>query len=97
MLSSSICPQLCALAIHRGNPQEAIESLRVASGYEQGTNSAMPPMITVYIRGQAYLAAHQGAEAAVGISENSRPSRNRLITDWRAGASGSRPCLRFAG
>jgi tetratricopeptide (TPR) repeat protein len=57
-----------ALAIHRGSPQEAIETLRAASAYEQATAvlsfSAMFPMITVYVRGEAYLAAHNGAGAA---------------------------------
>jgi eukaryotic-like serine/threonine-protein kinase len=56
-----------ALAIHRGNPQKAIETLRVASGYELATSpvlgSATPALITVYIRGQAYLAAGQGDHA----------------------------------
>jgi eukaryotic-like serine/threonine-protein kinase len=58
-----------AMAIHRGNSQEAIEDLRFASGYELATSSvlgaATPALITVYVRGQAYLAAHQGP-AAVG-------------------------------
>jgi eukaryotic-like serine/threonine-protein kinase len=57
-----------ALAIRRGRPQEAIEKLGPASAYEQGwpTNnfSSVFRMTTVYIRGQAYLAAHQGAQAA---------------------------------
>ena len=57
-----------ALALHQGNPQEAIESLRTASPYELGEpgngSGNGTPMMPVYVRGQAYLAAHQGAQAA---------------------------------
>jgi eukaryotic-like serine/threonine-protein kinase len=53
-----------ALALHRGNPQEAIEGLRAASPYELGEPGKGTPMMPVYVRGQAYLALHQGAQAA---------------------------------
>ena len=57
-----------ALAIHRGSPQEALEQLRVASAREQFRStfnfSSTVPMVTVYLRGQAHLAAHEGAQAA---------------------------------
>jgi eukaryotic-like serine/threonine-protein kinase len=58
------------LAIHRGNAQEAIENLRAILSHE-----LMPPvqgmtvMVPVYISGEAYLAAHQGAEAAAEFQE----------------------------
>ncbi len=56
-----------ALALHQGKPEEAIESLRASASYEMAVNevsSVSPAMIPVYIRGEAYLAAHQGAQAA---------------------------------
>ena len=52
------------LAVNRGNASEAIESLKAAIPYEQGLaylGSAFP----IYVRGEAYLAGHQGREAAI--------------------------------
>jgi eukaryotic-like serine/threonine-protein kinase len=56
------------LAINRGDASEAIENLKTSSPYELGvfgsnifTWNALYP---VYVRGEAYLAAHQGSEAA---------------------------------
>ena len=57
-----------AIALHQGKPEEAIESLRAGASYELAVNevsSVAPAMIPVYIRGEAYLSAHQGAQAAV--------------------------------
>jgi len=55
-------------ALHRSKPGEAIEALGAASSRELVpaglTPQALPFMIPVYIRGQAYLAGHQGADAA---------------------------------
>jgi tetratricopeptide (TPR) repeat protein len=56
------------LALNKGNVAEAIESLRAAAPYELGvsTHAPMdwPPMFPVFVRGEAYLAARQGNEAA---------------------------------
>jgi predicted Zn-dependent protease len=55
-----------AIAINRHNASEAIEILHAAEPYELG----LPPqlqvgtMYPVYVRGEAYLAAHRGNEAA---------------------------------
>ncbi|HEY4708538.1 MAG TPA: winged helix-turn-helix domain-containing protein [Candidatus Acidoferrales bacterium] len=50
-----------ALALGQGDPQKAIESLSATSPYDLAYPfQAMP----FYLRGQAYLAAHQGREAA---------------------------------
>jgi len=49
-----------AVALHRESPREAIEALQVASPYELTPDGIIAP----YLRGQAYLAAHQGVEAA---------------------------------
>jgi len=49
------------LAVSKGNASDAFESLRTATPYELGkTTSALYPL---YLRGEAYLAAHQGSEA----------------------------------
>jgi tetratricopeptide (TPR) repeat protein/predicted Ser/Thr protein kinase len=55
------------LAIRKGDPAEALDDLRTAAPYELGksTFSGYPwiAMYPVYVRGQAYLAAHQGSQA----------------------------------
>src|SRR5216683_4026758 len=56
------------LALNKGNVAEAIESLRAAAPYDLGvsTHAPMdwPPMFPVFVRGEVYLAARQGSEAA---------------------------------
>jgi eukaryotic-like serine/threonine-protein kinase len=56
-----------ALAISRGRPQEAVDLLRPAAPYEMGSptvNSLMLNLYPAYLRGLAYLASHDGPEAA---------------------------------
>jgi eukaryotic-like serine/threonine-protein kinase len=56
-----------ARALGQGKPQEAIESLGAAAPYElilPAFGSSFGPLIPAYLRGEAYLAAHKGAEAA---------------------------------
>jgi eukaryotic-like serine/threonine-protein kinase len=58
------------LALNRGEPSKAIEILQVAAPYELGEPRSsligfFGTLYPVYVRGQAYLAAHQGAEAAM--------------------------------
>jgi tetratricopeptide (TPR) repeat protein len=58
------------LAINRRQPSRAIEVLESAAPYELGTPRSnlqgfFGALYPVYVRGQAYLSAHQGAEAAV--------------------------------
>ncbi len=56
------------LAVSRGNVSEAIENLRAAVPYELGQSTASTygwtALYPVFVRGEAYLAAHQGNEAA---------------------------------
>jgi tetratricopeptide (TPR) repeat protein len=57
------------LAVSRGNISEAIESLRTAAPYELGVQSGhavygWTALYPVFVRGEAYLAAHQSNEAA---------------------------------
>jgi serine/threonine protein kinase/Tfp pilus assembly protein PilF len=56
------------LALSNGNTSEALESLRAAAPYELGQTTysiyRCTVMYPVYVRGEAYLAAHQGSEAA---------------------------------
>jgi DNA-binding winged helix-turn-helix (wHTH) protein len=56
------------LSLLRSNAQQALDILTVAAPYELGTPSLSlynwPNLYPVYVRGEAYLAAHQGGEAA---------------------------------
>ena len=56
------------LAVSRGNASDALETLRSALPYELGrttfSNYSWNGLYPVYVRGEAYLAAHQGSEAA---------------------------------
>ncbi len=68
LVQFSYLPTLRAkLALNRGNGAEAIENLRAAAPNEMGvaTSSAFywMAMYPVYVRGEAYLATHQGVEA----------------------------------
>jgi predicted Zn-dependent protease len=57
------------LALNRGNPSEALEMLRAAMPYELGQTTFSGEymwngLYPVYVRGEAYLAAHQASQAA---------------------------------
>ncbi len=57
------------LAVSKGNALETIESLRAATPYELGVplpygTYRWTALYPVFVRGEAYLAAHQGSEAA---------------------------------
>jgi hypothetical protein len=57
------------LALNHGEPAKAIELLQIAVPYELGTPLCSAVgffgnLYPVYVRGEAYLAAHKGAEAA---------------------------------
>src|SRR6267142_839850 len=56
------------LALIHSNPQQAIDSLEIAAQYELGLPAGgfynWPNMYPVYVRGEAYLAARRGNEAA---------------------------------
>jgi ATP/maltotriose-dependent transcriptional regulator MalT len=56
------------LALKRGELEKAIKALQAATPYELGSsgNSAVftSALYPIYVRGEAYLAAHQGGEAA---------------------------------
>jgi predicted Zn-dependent protease len=55
-----------AVALQEEKPEKAIESLRAAASYEMAIDEVSTvglAMIPAYIRGTAYLAAHQGAQA----------------------------------
>jgi tetratricopeptide (TPR) repeat protein len=63
-------PELRALlALNHGEPSKAIELLQIATPYELGVprssiHGFFGALYPIYVRGAAYLAAHQGAEAA---------------------------------
>jgi DNA-binding winged helix-turn-helix (wHTH) protein/tetratricopeptide (TPR) repeat protein len=56
------------LALSHSNPQQALDTLEVAAPYELGLPASWfynwPNLYPVYVRGEAYLAAHRGGEAA---------------------------------
>jgi tetratricopeptide (TPR) repeat protein len=56
------------LAVSKGNASDALETLRAALPYELGRTTyssyGWASLYPVYVRGEAYLAAHQGKEAA---------------------------------
>jgi DNA-binding winged helix-turn-helix (wHTH) protein len=56
------------LALTHANPQQALDTLEVAAPYELGLPTLWlynwPNLYPVYVRGEAYLAAHKGSEAA---------------------------------
>ena len=57
-----LLPSLNAqLALIRNDATKAIEALQAAAPYELGTAAGLHP---IYMRGQAYLAAHEGSKAA---------------------------------
>jgi tetratricopeptide (TPR) repeat protein len=55
------------LAVSRGNVSQAIENLRAAAPYELGQTTfstyTWTALYPIYVRGEAYLATHQGKEA----------------------------------
>jgi eukaryotic-like serine/threonine-protein kinase len=53
-----------ALALRQGDPHGAVESLDITVSHELVYSNYAPAMMTVYLRGEAYLAAHEGQEAA---------------------------------
>ena len=52
-------------ALNQADPVRAIELLQVAVPYELGARLDLGPLYPIYVRGEAHLAAHQGAEAAI--------------------------------
>ena len=54
-----------SIALHAGKPSDAIAALDGITSYELSMpqNGSLMTMLPVYVRGPAYLAAHQGAEA----------------------------------
>jgi serine/threonine protein kinase len=63
-------PELRALlALNRNDPAKAVELLQVAAPYELGTprssfHAIYGVLYPIYVRGEAYLALHQGTQAA---------------------------------
>ena len=90
-------PALRALAaLNHHNPAKAIESLQINTPYELGVPQScffgfFGAMYPVYLRGEAYLALHQGGTSRSGVPEDRRSSRNRhqrsRRRDWRSSNS----------
>ena len=56
------------IALAHNNSSKAIESLQAATPYELGSPFSFP-LYPVYVRGEAYLAVHQGREAATEFAK----------------------------
>ena len=52
------------LALTRNDASKAIDVLQAAGPYELGDMQGNNPLYSIYVRGEAYLAGHQGTEAA---------------------------------
>jgi eukaryotic-like serine/threonine-protein kinase len=67
VVRGSYVPVLQArIALNQGDPSKAIEILQVSAPYELGVSRLLfGALYPVYVRGEAHLAAHQGAEAAI--------------------------------
>jgi eukaryotic-like serine/threonine-protein kinase len=61
------------IALGQGNPRQALEILKAAAPYDLGApavgNYNWAALYPVYVRGEAYLAARQGAEAAIELQK----------------------------
>ena len=76
------------IALNHGEPARAIEQLQIVGPYESGSprsalNGFFGAMYPVYVRGEAYLAAHQGAAAAAEFQKIRQPSRDRSHRSYR--------------
>jgi eukaryotic-like serine/threonine-protein kinase len=67
VVRGSYVPVLRArIALNQGDPAKAIEILEVSAPYEMGVSRLLfGALYPVYVRGEAYLAAHQGGEAVI--------------------------------
>lgn len=52
------------LALNHMDTQKAVEALQMAVSYELGSPAGNNPMFPIYMRGEAYLMAGRGSEAA---------------------------------
>ena len=53
-----------AIELSGHNPQKAVEALQDATRYEMGSPSSFANLYPAYLRGEAYLRARQGQQAA---------------------------------
>jgi eukaryotic-like serine/threonine-protein kinase len=65
LVKFTIPPAICAqIELNRNNPSKAIELLQTAAPYELSDAFLWGFLGPVYVRGEAYLMAHKGIEAA---------------------------------
>lgn len=65
LMQASYLPSVRAqLALNHMNTQKAVKELQMAVPYELGCPYGSNPLLPVYLRGQAYLMARKGSEAA---------------------------------
>jgi predicted Zn-dependent protease len=83
-----------AIELARNNPSRALDALQGVS-YELGDNGVLAGnLYPVYIRGQAYLGAHQGRESAAEFSKISgSPLDCFEFLTWAVGSVGHGACV----
>lgn len=65
MMQTEFVPMARAqLSLNRNDAAKAVEALQAAAPYELGDPGASNPLLAVYLRGQAFLMARRGSEAA---------------------------------
>ena len=74
------------IEVASGNPAQAIQSLRVAAPYELGqpAQNILLNLYPVYVRGEAYLAVHDGPAAAAEFQKI--PDHSGIIVNQNIGA-----------
>ena len=75
------------IAINHSNPSQAIEALEAAMPYELGIPGTGPfagAFYPIYVRGEAYLSAHEGSEAAAEFQKIL--DHRGIVANWPLGA-----------
>jgi hypothetical protein len=84
------------IKLNKGKGDQAVDALEPAAALE--LSWVEPVLMPAYVRGQAYLMSHRGAEAAREFQENPRSPRDCLGLACRCPrAFPTRACLRPAG
>jgi eukaryotic-like serine/threonine-protein kinase len=66
LVKTNYLPSIRAqLALRRNDPLRALDALQIAAPYELGSSDGCNALFPVFLRGQAFLAAHQGRDATV--------------------------------
>jgi eukaryotic-like serine/threonine-protein kinase len=73
-----------AIELNRSRPEKAVQFLEATSPYELGNPSPLNSLYPVYVRGEAYLAARQGQQAAAEFQKII--DHRGIVANWIFGA-----------